>query len=256
MSLYRAPADVWVTCDWRCHKDRPNGGSPEPGSDYATAYSTNLEVAGDGVVSVVDWDNSGGEGRRLSIDLDDGRHVSYIHLSTMAAWVGQRVSRGQTGVMWSGASGHGDDWYYDPHVHVTLHERPGMPYRDSIDFELHVGEPPPPPPEERELLMAYSIVPLTDGSIYLVSLVNGNRARVEQPGHVTLLQRVKENNSDDTMFPDELSIVNGYLDRLRGTPPAADPASHPLVTPAWIGGFFLGLIGLVEVVRFVVDIVS
>jgi hypothetical protein len=29
--------------------------------------------------------------------------------------------------------------------------------------------------------------------------------------------------------------------------------NNPLLAPAWIGGFFLGLIGLVEVVRLVVD---
>ena len=51
---------------------------------------------------------------------------------------GQRVSRGQ-GIAVSGASGYGDNWYYGPHVHVSLWERPGMPFNQTIDFMNCVG---------------------------------------------------------------------------------------------------------------------
>lgn len=141
---YVAPANVPVSCNWKCHKNRPNGGSPEPGTDYATAYGTDLAMAGDGTVAIVDNSASGGEGRRLSINLADGRRVDYIHLSRIRVKVGERVKRGQKGVCNSGASGYGNDWYYGAHVHVSLWERPGMPYRDTIDFEKYVGTPAPP----------------------------------------------------------------------------------------------------------------
>lgn len=151
---YVVPANVPVSCNWRCHKDRPNGGSPEPGTDYATAYGTDLAMAGDGRVAIVDNSAGGGEGRRLSINLDDGRRVDYIHLSRIRVSVGDRVRRGETGVCNSGASGYGNDWYYGAHVHVSLWERPGMPYRDTIDFEKYVGTPTPPP-SKGDTVIAY-----------------------------------------------------------------------------------------------------
>lgn len=148
---YLVPANVPISCSWQCHRDRPNGGSPEPGTDYATAYGVDIAMAEAGTVSVIDTSPGGGEGRRLSIDLDDGRRVSYIHLSQIMARVGQRVSRGQRGLALSGASGNGSDWYYGPHVHVSLWQRPGMAYRDTIDFERYVGNPPAPkPPPDNE----------------------------------------------------------------------------------------------------------
>jgi murein DD-endopeptidase MepM/ murein hydrolase activator NlpD len=148
---YVTPADVEVSADWQSHKNR-NPPSPEPGTDYATAYGTSLRCADNGTITVVDHSNSGGEGRRCTIVLDDGREVSYIHLSRINAHVGMRVSRGELHVMISGASGNGQDWYYGPHVHVTLHEMPNMSYANSIDFERYVGEDPtiPPPIVEDE----------------------------------------------------------------------------------------------------------
>lgn len=152
MGTYLVPASVAVSSSWQDHRDRTPP-SAEPGTDYATAYGTDLAAAASGFVSVIDTSPGGGEGRRLSIDLDDGRRVSYIHLSRVAASIGQRITRGQRGFIWSGASGYGSDWYYGPHVHVSLWERPGMAYADTIDFQRYVGEPdvpPPPPPDPEE----------------------------------------------------------------------------------------------------------
>lgn len=138
---YRTPTDAPVSDSWWGHKSR-NPPSAEPGTDYACSYGTDIRVADGGVVSVIDRGNGGGEGRRLSIDLYDGRRVSYLHLSGIAdnAYIGQPVVRGQTAIMWSGASGNGSDWYYGPHVHVSLWERPGMAYAATIDFENYLGE--------------------------------------------------------------------------------------------------------------------
>lgn len=257
MSGYCAPADVWVSCDWQCHRDRPDGGSPEPGTDFATAYGTSVRMAGDGTVSVIDYNNGGGEGRRLTVDLDDGRQVSYLHLSRINAFMGQRVAWGQTDVIWSGASGYGNDWYYGPHVHVTLHEHPGMPYKDSIDFEKYVGAPDPPPPEtpaakkRRQHKMPYSLVPLEDGGIYLLSLVTGNRAHISEPSHIGLLQRALVDNSDDLMLSGEIDIVNNYLDQIN--PPGAPVAEYAWITPARIAGVILAIIGVLAIARVILD---
>jgi murein DD-endopeptidase MepM/ murein hydrolase activator NlpD len=97
-------------------------------------------MAYSGVVSVVDTSNQGGEGRRLSIDLDDGRRISYIHLDRILVSRGARVARGQFGVAISGASGWGDDFYYGPHVHVSLWNHTWDSYANSIDFENYIGD--------------------------------------------------------------------------------------------------------------------
>lgn len=143
---YVAPANVRVSCSWQCHKNR-RPPSPEPGTDYATAYGTDLAMAGNGRVVGVDNSPSGAEGRRLSIHLDDGRRVDYIHLSRIRVRVGDRVKRGQKGVANSGASGFGNNWYYGAHVHVSLWNQFGMPMNQTIDFEKYVGTPTPPKPE-------------------------------------------------------------------------------------------------------------
>lgn len=135
---YITPADVTVSDTFQGHKNR---NSNEPGTDYATPYGTRIRMADNGTVIAID-NNGGAEGRRLSVRLDDGRRIDYIHLSkNYMTRVGQRVGRG-TYVAESGASGFGKDRYYGPHVHVSLWERPGMSYRDTIDFQRYIGGTP------------------------------------------------------------------------------------------------------------------
>lgn len=138
---YLTPADVTISDDWHAHHARD---SAEPGTDYETPYGTPFRVADDGIVMVVDRDPSGAEGRRLTVALMDGRIVSYIHLSEInvahGAWVGRGRIVGKTG-----ASGFGKDRYYDPHVHVSLWERPRMAFKNTIDFEKFTV-----PQEEKE----------------------------------------------------------------------------------------------------------
>jgi murein DD-endopeptidase MepM/ murein hydrolase activator NlpD len=145
---YATPADVGISDNWYDHVNR---GSKEPGTDYKTAFDTNLRMAADGYVAGIDHSPNGAEGRRLTLNLDDGKCVSYIHLQGINAYHGMPVKRGQTSVAWSGASGYGNNWYYDPHVHVTLWERPGMAYADTINFENYVGPEP-----QKGFLMALS----------------------------------------------------------------------------------------------------
>ncbi len=128
---YLLPCNAPISDNYAGHVKR---GSKEPGTDYACAYGTPLHAPASGTVSVVDNNPNGAEGRRLSIDLDDGRRVSFIHCENALGFVGMRVDPGQV-VAISGASGYGKNWYYGPHVHVSLWERPGMLYSQTIDFE-------------------------------------------------------------------------------------------------------------------------
>jgi murein DD-endopeptidase MepM/ murein hydrolase activator NlpD len=172
MSGYQRPAEVTISCSWGCHRNRTPP-SPEAGTDYATAYGVDIAMAYAGTISVIDTSPGGGEGRRMSVDLDDGRRVSYIHLSKVMGKIGQRVARGQKGVCLSGASGYGSDWYYGPHVHTSLWQRPGMAYADTIDFEKYVGSAPGPTPppidrDEDEEMMRGASYPTGGKTVFLL----------------------------------------------------------------------------------------
>lgn len=108
----------YVSCSWQCHRDR-NPPSTEPGTDYGSGYGSNVYAADNGKVSDLKTSNSNATGRYCTIDLDDGRRVRTLHMSSISVSVGQRVTRGQL-IGKSGASGYGDDWYYGPHAHQTL----------------------------------------------------------------------------------------------------------------------------------------
>lgn len=139
--MYLAPCKARISDDFGDHVAR---NSKEPGTDYACAYGTTLVAAGSGRVVVADNSPAGADGRRVSIDLDDGRRVSYIHLSSVRVKYGQRIARG--GVIGkSGASGFGKNWHYGPHVHVSLWSRPGLSMGATINFERYVGDDWIPP---------------------------------------------------------------------------------------------------------------
>lgn len=255
---YLIPADVPVSASWQDHRDRqpPSG---EPGTDLATAYGTDLRIASDGVVAVVDHSPSGAEGRRCSIDLDDGRRVSYIHLAGISAYVGMRVGKGQTGVIWSGASGHGSDHGYDPHVHVSLWERPGMPFADTIDFMLYLdADPIPGPTIPMEDAMPQFFEPNT--IVWPNGWANSYDAQVYQ----AMKSYVRDPDNPSTQWVRDTYIRESWA-ALEGVQKqqvkiaeeaTASTASHPLSAPAWIAGGLLGLIGLVEVIRLVVDVLT
>ncbi len=64
---------------------------------------------------------------------------------------------------------------------------------------------------EKMVAPVVSIVPLTDGGIYLFSTLTGRRAHIQSPYHVQIIQRAVDNNSNDQMLHGELDIVAGYL---------------------------------------------
>jgi murein DD-endopeptidase MepM/ murein hydrolase activator NlpD len=263
---YQVPNDAPISSSWSDHRNR-NPPSNEPGTDYACGYGSDIAMAEAGYVSVIDTNNGGGEGRRLSVDLDDGRRVSYIHLSSINAYIGQRVERGQVGLCRSGASGYGNDWYYGPHVHVSLWERPGMSYKDTIDFAAHVGPPDPGPdpvPVPRQIGgNMFLIHNASSPEQYIVVSVDGGEIRgryledpYERAVFTAMSPQLPVTACDDPTF-------NGFLERIG----YAYQAPIPLVSVnaadvSWrpdsrAGKLSASLIGLLGVLVFlgVVDVV-
>ncbi|MEV5068940.1 M23 family metallopeptidase [Microbacterium sp. LMI12-1-1.1] len=140
MGYARPAGNVKISDTFQGHRNRKPA-STEPGTDYGCAYGTTLVAAGDGVVVDVQTTTAGADGRRVTIDLYDGRRVSYIHLSVALVRVGQTVTRGQA-VARSGASANGKEWGVGAHVHTTLWAKHAYTWgRDAtLDFELFVGD--------------------------------------------------------------------------------------------------------------------
>lgn len=122
---YLRPVPFTRSTSWATHRRR-NPPSTEPGVDYFCPIGTPVAAAESG--RVVDTGDSIGPatGRFVTIDLDDGRRVRYLHLSRRAVGRGERVSRGQV-VGYSGATGYGtEDWSWNvaetggAHVHMTV----------------------------------------------------------------------------------------------------------------------------------------
>jgi murein DD-endopeptidase MepM/ murein hydrolase activator NlpD len=134
---YVTPADVAVSDNWQAHVDR---NSKEPGTDYMTEFGTDLRMPGNGVITKVDNDPNGAEGRRLEMTMDNGQVIDFIHGYWIHGYPGQRISKGQYGIFISGASGYGQDYYYGAHVHVTLRATQGLPYSNTLDFEHYLSD--------------------------------------------------------------------------------------------------------------------
>lgn len=135
---YITPCDAFMSSSWQDHKNRSTP-SAEPGTDYACGYGTNIRAAEAGVIAVVHSAPTTAMGRHVTINLDDGRVVRYLHLSQTLVSVGQRVTRGQI-IARSGASAGGSDYGSGVHVHVSLWASRGQAVGDTIDFERYLGE--------------------------------------------------------------------------------------------------------------------
>jgi murein DD-endopeptidase len=167
---YTRPNDAPVSASWQSHKDR-NPPSSEPGTDYASAYGVAVLCAGNGTVTDRKTSNGSATGRYLTVSLDDGRTVRYLHLSSCSVGIGERVSAGQA-VAIGGASGYGSDWYYGPHVHTTLW--PGGIWNDpTIDFDIYIGTAPTPTPilEDDEMILIRTSDTNPDGSLARAPMV-------------------------------------------------------------------------------------
>jgi len=166
---YTRPVDAPISASWQSHRNR-NPPSSEPGTDYACAYGTPIRAAGTGTVVDRTTSTAGGTGRFITLDMDDGRRVRYLHLSQLFRSVGDRVGEGDH-IAASGASGFGSDWGYGAHVHTTLWPGHYYDFPDTIDFELYVGPdapPIPPSPPNR---------PEGEAIMYIRSINSGDFAR-------------------------------------------------------------------------------
>ena len=90
-----------VSDDFSEHVTR---GSPNPGTDYTAAYGSAVYAPNDGTIVGVHSSNSGGGGRMIYLDLDDGNGIDLLHLSSIVKSSGW-VAAG-TLVGYSGASGY------------------------------------------------------------------------------------------------------------------------------------------------------
>jgi hypothetical protein len=254
--MYLRPSDTdWITASWQSHRDR-NPPSSEPGTDYGSAYGAPLYAVDNGTVTYVKTSNSEATGRVIEYRLDDGRTTRSLHLSEVWVSVGQRVSRGQV-IGKTGASGFGSNWGYGAHVHQTLW--PGNAWSaPTIDFALYVGEepePPPPPPRRAPNMATLYYCTTTDtpsGPIDEFAYAgDGEGSAAWLPiGDIDLANALAANSLSAKAIFLSRSTYTHWRDQYLGV--QADPTKgNPLVTPAWVGGIFLGLIGLVEVLRFV-----
>ena len=267
MSGYLRPVgDAYVPSSWADHKNR-NPPSQEPGTDYAIDVGTPVVAADLGRISDRKTSNSYATGRYVTIALDDGRTVRYLHLNSVARNVGDRVQRGDV-VGYSGASGNGSDYYYGPHVHVTLW--PGAEWNaPTIDFENYVGsEPAPEPPDDEEdevsKMRGCNYQRESDGA--LVRLLFNEESGwyheflADSGDYVNPLATNWETNSWPTITESHARVLKTALDKVQREdvpviPPATSTVGASVNGPAWVIGGFLGLIGLVELLRLIFDFV-
>lgn len=104
----------------RTPAQRARGNNKHMGTDYRAAYGTPLYAPFNGTVIYVKKENTGASGRYVKFQSDDGiTTVSYMHLSSLSVNKGDKVKQGQF-IGKSGASGHGQDRRYSPHLHLEV----------------------------------------------------------------------------------------------------------------------------------------
>lgn len=128
---YCRPVTPTGLSTWLAHTNRGTP-STEPGVDYYCPTGTPIRAASSGVVVDVGGSIYAATGRYVTVDLDDGRRVRYLHLLRSRVREGQRVQWGEV-IADSGASGYGSDLFGETsrndafwnntggdHVHMTL----------------------------------------------------------------------------------------------------------------------------------------
>lgn len=141
---YLRPTDGYTLSSHAAHKRR-NPPSQEAGTDIWAEFGTPLRAPADGVVVEVGGNIYAATGYFVTIDLDDGRRIRFLHLWDRYVFRGQRVSRG-TVFAQSGGSGYGSmtaaggAGTVGRHVHVTLwpsHSYSFGTNANTLDFEQH-----------------------------------------------------------------------------------------------------------------------
>jgi hypothetical protein len=182
MSGYVRPVDPTDgrICTWQTHTFRVPP-SNEAGVDYYCPIGTPVRAAAAGRVFETGGGTAPATGRFLTIDLDDGRRVRYLHLSTWLMRAGDGARRGDI-VALSGSSGYGSEFFGatsvakipantgGPHVHTTLWSRHAYtfgPHAGTLDFEVFAdhgarsaggSDSPLTIPEEEDEMLALNII--------------------------------------------------------------------------------------------------
>lgn len=111
--------------------------SVNPGTDYAVPIGTKVRAPYGGRVVVVDRGASGAGGITLALDLDDGRGIDLLHLSSIPSTirVGTHVAAGQV-IAKSGATANGSTRGVGAHLHISLRNRHGAHYLNAGNMDF------------------------------------------------------------------------------------------------------------------------
>lgn len=143
---YARPVNPTGLSTWRAHTNRGTP-STEPGTDYYCPIGTPIRAAAGGWVVDVGNSIQPATGRYITIDLDDGRRVRYLHILRRHRNVGDYVQWGEH-IADSGATGYGEeDWSWNvaetggAHVHMTLwaHQRYTFGRYATLDPEIYMA---------------------------------------------------------------------------------------------------------------------
>lgn len=146
---YLRPVPFTGMSTWTAHRNR-GVPSTEPGTDYYCPVGTPLHAAASGVVVDIGTSIQPATGYFITLDLDDGRRIRYLHLSAIYVQRGWRVDRGSV-IGLSGATGYGEqDWSWNvaetggAHVHTTLWRTQRYTFGSdaTLDPEIYMTETP------------------------------------------------------------------------------------------------------------------
>ena len=251
MGYQRPCGNVYISDTWQGHLDR-HPPSSEPGTDYAVAIGRPVHAAGAGTVVDFKTTNSYATGRYVTVRLDDGRTVRYLHLQAVSVWNGLRVARGDV-LGLSGASANGSDYGVGAHVHTTLW--PGAAWQaPTIDFELYVGDDPKQPPPEED-----DDMPKNSGFYYTRNSDNRTVWFVTNPTGLFMEW------SDSTITVDPIAaafdtgpfarVTQGWRDAMKASLDAVQVPSAPATSTTFsMSWWVVGLIGVVLVAELVLGV--
>jgi hypothetical protein len=92
--------------------------------DFPDDRETVMRAQGPGVVTAVDNNPSGAEGRMVTVRYDDGNLLTEAHALSITITRGTRVEWG-TPMGSSAGSGFDEDFFYGPHIHNAAFNRAG-----------------------------------------------------------------------------------------------------------------------------------
>ena len=98
---------------------RDGGKRAHAGQDISGYYGTNVLASQGGVITIAKSTSSGGYGRYIDIDHQNGYVTRYAHLSNVAVAVGDTVKQGDI-IGNVGGSGYGKNDYYGTHLHFEI----------------------------------------------------------------------------------------------------------------------------------------